>query len=414
MKPIERYDIFDPELQKCPFPYYKELRDNNPVHWDARLGVFVVSRFGTIQSVAKNIDVFSNMDTVFNPQPSEVADRVEAIRAMTYPAVPMLVANDPPSHSQYRKIFTGIMTVKRMSTASPLIETLTTEFLDRALARGGAEFVGDYAIPLPIAIIASLLGVPQEDWGRCKQWSDAYIEPIIGGITPEREIECANLFVERQRYFADALERREGDPAAPDDILTGVANATLADGTPVPMPEKLAMVEQYLIAGNESSSRALSMAMLTLCERSDLLETLHRGPEKINVFVEEILRLFAPIQGFFRTVKSDTDLEGVSIPKGSKVMIRWGSGNRDDRFYPRAEEIDLDRKSPRNHLTFGHGIHMCAGAPLARQELQILTREVARRVATLAVDPDAREPQYWNGIMFMGLSELHVRLTGRP
>lgn len=407
---LQSLSLMDPAVQANPYEFYRLLREEAPVHWCPELGLYLVTRFDTIRQVVRDTDSFSSMDTVFNPVRSAVADEVERIRATTYPSVPMLIANDPPLHSQYRKIFVNLLSLKRTRNSRPMVEAVIHQYLDRILAQGQCEFVSEFAIPVPIFVICTLLGVPKADWMRCKAWSDAYIEPLLGSITEAREIECAQLFVERQEYFAAMIEARraEGEPA--DDLISGVALARMDDGSLLPMPEALAMIEQFLIAGNESSTRAMTSGLLTLARQPELIAQLREDESKIERFVEEVLRLNAPIQGFFRRVKKDVLLDGVSVPAGAMVMIRWASGNRDEAAFPCAHALDMERRNLRQHLTFGHGIHMCAGAPLARMELEILFREVVRRVRAVSISGGEEALVHaHNGILFMGPSEAPLQ-----
>jgi cytochrome P450 len=210
------------------------------------------------------------------------------------------------------------------------------------------------------------------------------------------------------------IRQRRDDPKAPDDLITGVARARIDDGTLLPIPEALAMIEQFLIAGNESSTRIMTSGILTLARRPELIEQLLADEKTIDNFVEEILRLNAPIQGFFRRVKKDVVLEGVLVPAGTMVMVRWASGNRDEAMFPRADELNLERKNARMHLSFGHGLHNCAGAQLARLELSVLFTEIVRGVRRVVIDQSEESISYTtNGIIFMGPSALRVRLDPR-
>lgn len=408
----EPIDFFDPAFQRDPFAGYRRLREEAPILWDEKLQCFIVSRYDPIRRIALDAEAFSNigcMDVYFD---SPVADQVAAIRATTYPTPPMIVTNDPPHHTLYRRISNKILTPRMMRESAAFIEGEVEHLLAALLEAGGGDVVSRFCVPLPVSVISTLMGFPRESWDKVKHWSDAYTDPLTGMIGPEREIECAHLYVERQGFFAAQIERRRADPSPPDDIVTGVALAELEDGGRVPMPEALAMLEQFMVAGNETTTNALSMGLLIMAQQPDLVREMREDIARVEVFTDEMLRLFAPAQGQIRTATRDVEIDGVAVPKGAKLMLRWAAANRDEAVFPRGEDIDLGRRNARNHLTFGFGIHTCQGAPLARVEMNAAFRHFVRTV-DVSIDERFGAVEHVQGVVFMGMKSLPLSVVRR-
>lgn len=405
------YSAFlDPAVQRCPYDVYRHLQENQPVYWDDVLQLYVVTAAALIRKAALDTETFSSKGSLDFAAAASRNAEAENIRACSYITEPLTVVTDPPVHSQYRRIMNSALSAKRMAAAKPFVEELAARFLERMLAKGGGDFMEDYAIPLPFAVISTMMGVPEPMFAKMRQWADSYSEPLMGQITAEREIECARLSVEYHEYFARLIEERRADPAPPDDLVTSVALARFEDGQLMSMVEALSMIEQFVVAGAETTITALGMGMLALTTQPALLDEMRGDQRKIATFVEEILRLFAPAQGLFRVAAKDTVLGGVTIEKGARVMLRWGAGNVDEAAHKNPGAIDLNRPNPRNHLTFGYGIHHCQGAPLARIELMATFRLIVERVRALSFDETLGAVEHRPAMAFMGLKRLPVRI----
>ncbi|WP_176593941.1 cytochrome P450 [Sphingobium sp. EM0848] len=381
---IVKYSGFlDSTVQKYPYDFYKKLQENHPIYWDNVLNLYVVTTNDLIRQCALDTDTFSSkgsLDLVFTSSAKEEARK---IRETSYVTEPLTVVTDPPLHKRYRKIMNNALSPKRMTNSKSFVEAFVSQTLDRMFAKGGGDFVEEFAIPLPFAVISTLMGLDPSMFGKMRIWADAFSENLKGPITAEREIECAHLIVEYHEYFAALVEERRSSPLPPDDLVTAISMAKFDDGKLLSMVEALSMIEQFVSAGAETTTNALSMGMQALVKQPELLDEIRNDPRKVESFVEEILRIYAPAQGLFRVATKDTEVGGVTIARGSRIMLRWGAGNVDGTVYKNATLIDLDRANPRNHMTFGYGIHHCQGAPLARIELIATFKAIAARVDTL-------------------------------
>ncbi len=403
-------DLSCPAIQEFPYDYYDWLRQCEPVHWDPHLGAFVVTSDALVRKAALDWETFSNVGTRDFGARSEGAAEAAAIRSATHKTQPLTVVLDPPRHTQYRRIMNQALTQQRMRDSKPWVEELVSGLLASMIAKGGGDFVEEFCIPLPFAVITRLLGLPATMRDKMREWADSYTEQFKGLISREREIACALSYVEYHRFFEALMEERRVMRDPPDDLVTAIALSRLDCGERVGMADALSLIEQFVTAGAETTMNALSMGAHALATRSDLFARLRDRPDRVETFTEETLRLFAPAQGLFRTVMRDTELGGVPISKGARVMLRWGAANTDSATFADPRIMDLDRANARQHVTFGYGIHKCQGSPLARIELNAAFAGLARTCTSIAIAPDTGGVEQVHGIIFMGMKRLPLSM----
>jgi cytochrome P450 len=245
---------------------------------------------------------------------------------------------------------------------------------------------------------------------KLRLWSDGLLDPTGLMVTPEREIECAHLTLEFQRYFAAGIEERRRAPK--DDILTALSQR-LEGEDPFSVGEVLNMLEQIVTGGNETTTSLITSGLLKLIDNPAQEQILRADPSRIPTFVEEVLRLESPVQSNFRSVTEDTVLGGVAIPKGSTVLLRYGAANRDEATFQDAETLDVCRSDARRHVAFGFGVHHCPGSMLARQEAVSTFRELFRRYERFELTVDRDALHYHPTFFLRGLESLPVRLVAR-
>ncbi|HLY56242.1 MAG TPA: cytochrome P450 [Stellaceae bacterium] len=401
--------FFDPAIQQYPFDHYRTLRQEKPVCWVDELNCFMVTTYELISAVIRDTDTYSSLGTQDMIVNESVADEIRRIRASGYPVVPFLATNDPPDHGVYRRLVMQLFSPRRMRGMQESVDRLV-ETLFRPLAEaGGGDFMKGFATPLPVMVIAELLGVPAAMWPTFRAWGDAYVAPMNGVISPEREVECAQLGRDYQDYFIKAMEERRARPR--DDLITELVL------TPIPgedrtmnVPELLSATQQFLVAGGETTTYALGNGILILAQQPALAAELRANPDRVPAFVEEVLRTRSPTQCIYRRVSRDTELNGVKIPKGSFVNVRLGAGNRDETVFTDPEAFDTARKNVTRHLAFGGGIHTCMGATLARMELTAAFARILAEV-DVRIDEAAGGCAYFPSVFFMGLEHLHVSLA---
>jgi cytochrome P450 len=404
-KSVADYDFFDPEVIECPFDFYKALRREAPVYQLPGTDIFMVSTHGDIKQALKDTATFSSdfKHLLQGPEPSPEAAR---IYEDGYDQVDTLLTMDPPRHKVYRSLINKVFSAKRVEKMHTYIEQIADELIDEFIDKGECEFIREFATPLPVYVIADQLGVPRSDLVKFKSWSDAFASRLGGMVTAEQEIENARLIVEYQQYMAAVVESRRAEPR--DDMITDLANSTIDEGRLMTMEELLSMIQQLLVAGNETTTSAIAGGMLSLIQLSDQLQILLDDPALIENAVEEILRLETPSAGLWRVVTCDTQLRGVEIPKDSLLMLRYASANRDEAVFEDAEAMDVCRRNANDHIAFGQGIHFCPGAMLGRKEMNVGFQKLLQRLTNMQAAPDKNDFTHWPNVVLRGLKELHI------
>lgn len=411
-KPLSQQSLIDPEVIRCPFPFYAQLHAEAPVHRDVATGFYVVSRYADMQAITKDVASFSNVVRLINNRPQAAPAEAEAILATGYARPSCLNFSDPPHHARYRKLVDRAFTAGRVRELTPYIDDVVSGLIDAMCAAGcdgadGINFVRAFAVPLPCIVIADQLGVDRADIPLLKIWSDAILDPIGLLCPPEREIECARQVVDFQTYFAARIAERRAAPR--DDILSTLAASTDGDDG-FSTEEILNLLEQLLTGGNDTTTSTLSGAMLLLLQNPETLTRLRADPTGIRNFVEEALRMETPVQGLFRQTLREITVGDVAIPKGAVVMLRHGAVNRDPAKFIEPDRFDPERANAGAHLAFGAGIHFCPGAMLARQELASAFTQLLARFASFELVPGANDFAYRPSFFLRGLTRLQVRL----
>jgi cytochrome P450 len=393
---------------ECPFPFYEALRRESPVYEVPGFGMYLVSRFDDIVEALRAPEVFSSdlaragtgsVVGLFSPPPS---DEIAEILAKGYPPTNTLLTNDPPSHTRYRALVSKAFAPRRVAQIEDGIRDLATTLVDGFAADGRVELVAQFAVPLPLTVIADALGVPRAEMPAFKRWSDDSVAPLGNLLSYDRQVEVAHSLVEFQHYFAAKIDDRRQHPA--DDMLTDLVDARI-EGEALSTPELLNIVQQMLVAGNETTTKLIAGAMLLLAQHPDAMAAVVADRMLIPDLVEEALRIESPVQGLFRVTTVDTVLGAVTIPAGSMCVMVYGSGNRDDAAFADAARFDLQRDHGRTHLAFGLGTHYCIGASLARAEARIAFEVLLDRVRDIRLVPDS-PPVHEPNFVLRGLRDL--------
>ena len=412
MSDITQQILVSPEVLECPYPFFERVRNEAPVH-QTPLGFWLVSRYDDVMAVVRDTERFSsNMRNSFTAPPP--SDELRAIQAEAYPSVNTLLTNDPPSHTQFRALVNKAFTPKRVAQLEGEIRQIANDLIDRWADTGRVELVSEFAVGLPLTVIADALGVDRADMPAFKRWSDDSVAPLSGLLSPERQLECARSRVEMQRYMAERCRERETDPR--DDLLSDLVQARFDSGErageQLSMPELLNVIEQLLVAGNETTTKLIAAGMLALLEHPAQMAAVLADRSLIPNLVEEALRYESPVQMLPRVAKVDVEVGGVAVPAGSILMMMYGCANRDDAKYPGAAAFDVTRGNARTHLAFGQGPHFCPGAALARSEARIAFELLFERCADWAIDTSVEAPTHRELSMTLrGLSALHLTYT---
>lgn len=405
MSLLRKKSLGDPDIQEQPVEYHRALREE-PVFFDERLGFFICSTYKLMREVLRNTEVFSSVgsqtiDSIRPPPP-----KVLEIRAASHPSVDTLVTNDPPSHTRIRAMVDEPFRPRSIDKLKRQIREIVNETINAFIDDGACDMVRQFAMPIPIKVIADMLGIPRSLAPKIKAWSDAAVEPLGMMVSDERLIECTILVKEFQDYIVAELERRKSDPK--DDLLTHLVQVRDESGVGLTVPEMLSLTQQFMVAGNETTTNGIAAGVQLLIDNPGQLAILQGDRDRILTFVNEVLRLEAPAQGLFRVVLEDTELNGVAIPKGSRVMLRFAAANRDGQKYQRADELDVTRTNSGTHVGFGAGIHHCIGANLAREEMVHSFDILLARLTNLKYQPDANDFSHHPSMILRGLKHLNI------
>jgi cytochrome P450 len=400
-----------------PYPYFDFLRQQCPVRREPHHDVVMVTGYDEAIAVYHDTDTFSSCNSVTGPFPGFpvplVGDDVSDLIAQHRDQLPMsdqLPTFDPPEHTAHRALLMRLITPKRLKENEAFMWRLADRVLDEFVARGECEFIGDYAGPFAMLVVADLLGVPEEDHETFR----VALGPRPGrsvGSTKADEMAHKPLEFLYER-FTDYVEDRRRSPR--DDVLTGLATATFPDGAVPEVIDVVRIAANLFAAGQETTVRLLGTALLLMAEEPDLQQTLRDERDRIPNFVEEALRYESPIKGDFRLARRATTVGGVDIAAGTTVMVLNGAANRDPRHFDAPDEFRVDRPDARQHLAFGHGIHTCPGAPLARAEARVSIERVLDRMAGIRVSeahhgpPGDRRYQYAPTYILRGLARLFL------
>ncbi len=418
MSEIDTLDFFsDPSLIDDPYPYFDELRARCPVQLEPHHGVVMVTGYEEAMEVYHDAERFSSCNSVSGPFPGFPVpldgDDVSALIEEHRDELPMsdqLPTFDPPKHTEHRALLGRMLSPRRLKENEAFMWRLADRQIDEFLQNGKCEFVREYASPFTLLVIADLLGVPEADHERFRSEFGVGPGRMIGSPTKQSMGHNPLEFLYSQ--FGSYIEDRRQN--ARDDVLTGLASAEFRDGSTPEVIDVVRIAVNLFAAGQETTVRLLGSALQFIAERPDLQELLRNERDRIPNFVEETLRIESPVKGDFRLARVPTTVGGVDIPAGTTVMVLNAAANRDARRFENPGELVVDRSNARSHVTFGHGVHTCPGAPLARAEARVSLERILDRMGDIRISeekhgpPGSRRYRYVPTYMLRGVTRLYL------
>ena len=400
----------DRTVQDDPYPYFDALRAESPVWQEPHFGIYMVTGHDEARLIYTNTAEFSSCNVVSGPfvrfpEPFEGDDVTEVIarhRDML-PFSDQLPSFDPPRHTEHRGLMMRLLTPARLRANEEFMEQLADRLVDEIVAEGHSEFIGDFAAPYTLRVIADLEGVPEADHGL---FAARLSKPPEG-----LEHKPLEFLYEQFTTYIDDRRR-----APRDDIMTAMATAQFPDGSTPDVHDVALLAANLFSGGQETTVRLLSFALRMLGERPDIQDALRNDRELIPNFIEETLRYESPLRAQFRMAKVTTSVAGVPIPAGSTMLLLPGAANRDPRRFENPAEFDIARANARNHLAFGQGAHHCAGAHLARAEGRVTINRLLERTSNITISESAHGPagdRHWDYLptyFLRGLATLDLEL----
>jgi cytochrome P450 len=390
------FNPWDPEFRANPYPHYRPLLDGPPRVINLFEPVALVARYADVVAVLRDHARFSSVQ----PRLPDLRDEGPFLGATT------MLFSDPPVHTRLRRLVSRDFTPRRIRELEPRIRAIAGRLLDQVARKGDFELMADLANPLPVMVIAEMLGVAPDHCESFKHWSDTLVagDNTLPGTPQPPEFHAAR---DRLReYFADEIEKRRRAPGP--DLISALV-AAHAESDALNADELLAFVLLLLLAGNETTTNLIGNGMLALGRNPQALDLLRRNRELVPRAIEEMLRYDGPVQSTFRFTREAVNVGGAEIPAGTGCFVILAAANRDPAQFLNPETFDVTRE-PNDHVAFGEGIHFCIGAPLARLEGAIALGSVLDRFPKLALaEPDA--PVSYKGSYFLrGLTRLPIAL----
>ncbi len=392
------FNPFDPDFRANPYPHFPALLDGPPRQLNLMMPTTLIARYDDVVTVLHDHERF----TVRRP---EIPGRQ---RIDPFGGAPTILTADPPIHSRLRKLVSKAFTPRRVRELEPRVREITAELLSQASNSSEIEAMAALANPLPVIVIAEMLGVSAGDHAQFKQWSNDLISsfgqesltsgPSAAGIAARNAL---------RGYLAEAIKQRSANPA--EDLISALVTAR-DESDALSEDELLAFVVLLLLAGNETTTNLIGNGLLALCRHPDQQTRLRGNRDLIPKAIEEMLRFDPPVQMTLRVPTAATNVSGTDIPAGSLCFILLAAANRDPAHFPQPENFDVAR-DPNEHVAFGEGIHFCLGAPLARLEGAIAIELMLDKFPRLQLTNPQAKLEYRGSMALRGLSEL--RLSGR-
>src|SRR5437899_3299556 len=363
------FDLFSDEIRREPFSLYAHMREASPVFHEAKSDLWMIFDYDGVKRALNDQEFFSS-----NPMTAN------------HPAPQWIIFMDPPRHMKLRALVAKAFTPKVVANLEPRIKELSRTLLEEQIDRGEMDVATQYAVPLPMKVIAELIGIPISDWERFRHWSDVILKLsyIVRGISDPQDAakigaEVSLTMAEIKAYLPTLVADKKAHPK--EDLLTGLALAEV-DGERLNEEELLGFFQLLIIAGQETTANLINNAIICLLDHPDQMALLRGSPHLLPSAIEEVLRYRSPIQWTFRATKRDVAMGRQVIPKGKLLLAVMGSANRDSSQFRDADSFDIAR-DPNPHLAFGHGLHFCLGAPLARMEARIALTDLLSRMTNI-------------------------------
>jgi len=422
MTDFDAVDFFrDQTLVADPYPYYDFLRSRCPVRRESHHDVMMVTGYEEALAVYHDPGLFSSCNSVTGPFPGfpgplegdDVSELIERYRDQL-PMSDQVITFDPPKHTDHRGLLMKLLTPARLKENEAFMWDYADRQIDEFIANGRCEFISEFASPFAMLVIADLLGVPQEDHALFRKNLNRTTGLGSTGDDTLAHSPLEFLYSQLSLYVED----RRREPR--HDVLSGLATATFKDGSVPEVIDVVRVAANVFAAGQETTVRLLAASLQYLGDHPDLQRGLRSERHRIPNFVEEMLRYEGPVKGDFRLARQGTTVGGVAVPAGTTVMVLNAAANRDPRKFEQPDVFDPNRENARHHIAFGHGVHVCPGAPLARTEGRVSLEKLLDRMADIRISEaahgpaEARRYSYLPTYILRGLSRLHLEFTSAP
>jgi cytochrome P450 len=409
--------LIDPEISARPTAYYDAMRALDPVHWDEKLNMWLVSRYEDIQTVQRDPITYS-VEHGYSEQyakgfQDEFKDILEREGGGFFPDA---IMSDPPYHTRIRRLMESAFTAHRVKALEPGIRDIVVDVIDGFAATGRCDAVKDFAVPITIRVICEQLGIDQYNADHIQRWSHAVTQQIGRMQNREEMQRFAADICELQNFLIGEIRQREQTPS--EDMISDLVHARTDDAEhpTLSFKEVVSLVRAVMIAGNETTATALANLIMILATQPQVLETLRNSADDdrlMSRFVEELLRIEAPVRGLSRMTTREVELSGRTLPKGAHLLLMYASANEDESEFTSPRDFDMTRGNLGRHVAFGGGPHRCIGLALARMEIRVAAREVIRRLDDIKLDIAPQDIAYLPTVATHSIARLPISFSPR-
>lgn len=377
----EAFRPFESPYIDDPYELMARAREDEPVFYSPEIDHWIVTRYADVKEILRDPESFSSR-MAQSPIKAWPPEAVEMFAAQKFNIRPVFSNNDPPSHAQVRAFTRDAFTPKRIKWLEPKVRELVSAAIDKVIERGSADLVKEILYETPARVLFTFLGIPDDHIEQVKTWSAGRAVLTWGKPSDEEILQLMPNFIDYLNYCFDLVNQRTKNPT--DDYTSELIQKKLdEEWDDISLPMIVIMIFGLLMAGHETTTNQSSLGLRALLTHRDQWEAICADSSLIPNAVEEIIRYDSSVISWRRVANRDVELAGVTIPEGAQIMVMLGSANRDDDEFGNGSEFDIFRKQPQRHMSLGHGIHYCLGAPLARLELRVFLEEFAKRMPSL-------------------------------
>lgn len=411
--------LTDPAIQAHSGDYFAWMRKNDPVHYDEKLGMWLVSRYDDIVELLRDPITFSDKMGYEAMYASGHFDEFKQILEREGGGFfSDAIKDDPPAHTRVRKLMEKAFTAHRVASVEPGITKVIVDLIEDLAEKGKdgqvVDGVTSFAIPLTIRVICEQLGIAHFNAEKISEWSAAVTAQISKMQDRDHMLANARQICELQNFIIGEMKAREAEPR--EDMISDIVHATLEDGGKLEFGEAVSLIRALIIAGNDTTATAIGNLMFVLATQPEVVKILRDSVDDdrlMNRFVEELLRIEPPVRGLAKMAIKEAPLGGTMLPKGAHILVLYSSGNDDETVFECPRHFDLNRSNLGKQVAFGVGVHRCIGAALARMEIKVAAREVIRRLDDIKLAVPAEELRYLPTVATRTIQHLPLTLKRR-
>ncbi|MFT3930628.1 MAG: cytochrome P450 [Spongiibacteraceae bacterium] len=411
--------LTEPKILAQPNDFYWTMRNEDPVHYDEKLGMWLVSRYEDIVALLRDPETFSDKHGYEKQYASGHFEEFKKILEEEGGGFfSDAIKSDPPYHTRIRRLMDGAFSAHRVKTLEPGITKIISDLAEKLAEKGAdgqvVDSIREFAIPLTIAVICEQLGINSYDGAKISRWSEAITAQISRMQNREQMIENAKQICELQNFIIAQMKDREANPK--EDMITDLVHAKLEDGTKLEFGEAVSLIRALIIAGNDTTATAIGNLLFILATQPNLAQQLYDNVEDdryVTRFVEELLRIAPPVRGLAKMATKETVLGGQKLPAGAHMLVLYASGNDDEAQFECPRNFDTTRGNIGSHVAFGVGIHRCIGASLARMEIKVAAKELIKRLRDFKLAIPVEEVKYQPTVATRSIESLPMTFTRR-